>query len=170
MGLLTKLTSGYNDGGTSVEKEMKRAKASGWRDVIFCIVLVVIILIFFEDRHGIKPNIEMETFRVEGVADDSVEFRYEDLDSIELRTDLDAFDFGEKLEGGEQRKCRSGIYRNSEPGEYKLFVATNVPRYMVLRLSDGTIIVLSSENDETVTAMYNFLVEKSADAKAEAGK
>ena len=166
MGLFSKLTSGYNDGGTSVEKEMKRAKASGWRDVIFCILLVVIILIFFEDRHGIKPLIEMETFRIEGVADDSVEFRYETLDDIELRMELDAFDFGEKLEGGEQRKCRSGTYRNSEFGEYKLFVDTGVSRFLVLHLSDGTVVVFSSENEETVTAMYNFLQEKSADAKA----
>ena len=80
MGLFDKLANGYNYGGTSVAKEMQSAKRNGWRDVIFCIVLVVIILIFFEDRHGIKPVIEMETFRIEGVADDSVEFRYEELD------------------------------------------------------------------------------------------
>ena len=166
MGLFDKMANGYNDGGTSVAKEMKRAKMSGWRDVIFCIVLVVIILVFFEDRHTIKPLIEMETFRIEGVADDSVEFRYEELDSIEMRPELEAFDFGEKLEGGEQRKCRSGLYRNSEFGEYRLFVATNVSRYLVLHLSDGSVIVFSSENEETVTAMYNFLQEKSADAKA----
>ena len=165
MGLLSKLASGYNDGGTSVEKEMKRAKRSGWRDVIFCIVLVVIILVFFEGKNSIKPYIQEDTFTINGLEEDTITFRYEDLDSIELRPELDLFDFGEKIEGTEQRKCMSGTYRNSEFGEYKLFVATNVSQYLVLHLSDGSVVVFSSENEETVTAMYNFLQEKSAYAK-----
>lgn len=167
MGLFSNL-GGSTKEATSVEAEMKRAKASGWRDVVVCIILVVVILIFFDGNRTIKTIVTEEDFTIEGLEEDSITFRYEELDSIEMRQGLEDYDLGEKIEGNELRKCICGTYKNSEFGEYRLFIVTNVTRYLVLHLPEDTTVVVSAENEETVEAMYNFLKEKSAYAKEEA--
>ena len=166
MGLFSNLTGGgHGTGNTSVEYEMKRATRNGWRDVIFCIVMVVIILMFFQGNRTVSPVIEEETFAVTGLEETGIQFRYEELDSIEMRKGLADFDLGEKIEGSELRKCICGKYKNSEFGEYQLYIVTNVTRYLVLELNDGTTVVFNADNEETTEAMYNFLTEKSMYAK-----
>jgi len=161
------LFSNYTDGGASVAKEMKRNKMTGWRDVAICIVLIIVVMIFFDGNRTVKPVIEKTTFTITGLEDSSISFRYEDIDSVEMRFGMEDYDIGEKIEGNELRKCICGTYRNAELGEYQLYSVTNVTRFIILHLSDGQVVVFNGESEETVEAMYNFLTEKSAYAKEE---
>ncbi len=145
----------------SVEHELKRNKMFGRRDLIICVVIIVFFLLTKNSLSGgtIRPNLEETQF---GVIDlDGVEhtFVYADADSIELRTDLRQFDRGEQISGQETRTCWSGVYRNSEFGEYQLYVLKKSHNFIVVRNADG-ILAFNVESDDTTQSLYEYIMEQ----------
>ncbi len=145
----------------SVERELKRNKMFGIRDLIWCIIIVVVFLMFKDKLSGgtLRPNFEETQF---GVIDlDGVEhsFVYADAESIELRTDLKRFDRGEQLSGQETWNCWSGEYRNGEYGEYQLYVQRRLHNFIVVRNDDG-ILAFNIESDDTTKQLYEYIMEQ----------
>ena len=93
---------------TSVSEEMKRNKIFGLRDVIVCLVIVVVFLISkngfgigLGSYGGLAPVLEETRFGITGLDGNTHFFNYADADSIELFDDLKSLDIGEKVEGQE---------------------------------------------------------------------
>ena len=153
--------------GLSVEQEIKRARTIGWRDVVICLLIVGFFLLT-KDRFnlgvglgnygGMSPVLEATRFGITGLDGETHFFTYVDAESIELRDDLQSFDRGEKIEGQENRQTVSGLYRNSEFGEYQLHIQVKLHYYIVVHAPDG-VIVFNLESDETTKELHRYTNE-----------
>ena len=147
---------------TSVSEEMKRNKIFGLRDVIVCLVIVVVFLISkngfgigLGSYGGLAPVLEETRFGITGLDGNTHFFNYADADSIELFDDLKSLDIGEKVEGQENRQVKSGTYRNSEFGTYQLHVQTKLHNYIVVHMPDG-VLVFNLESDDTTKELHKY--------------
>ena len=151
----------------SVEKELRRAKMFGWRDVVICLLIVGFFLLTkntfrgYSAYGGFSPVLEETQFGIVGLDGETHSFVYAEAESIELRDDLKTFDKGEKVSGEETRRACSGVYRNAEFGEYQLHVLSKLKNYIVVRNADG-VLVFNIEADETTKALYDYFMEQRA--------
>ena len=149
--------------GTTVSRELKRTSMFGWRDVIICLVIIVVFLCTKNSfglggYGGFAPALEETRFGITALDGTTHYFTYTEAESIELRDDMKTFDRGEKIEGDETRRACSGIYRNSEFGEYQLYVQTKLNNYIVVHAPDG-VMVFNLESDDTTKELYRYFNE-----------
>ena len=158
--------------GTSVEREIKRARAFGWRDVVICLLIVGFFLLskdFLSSRlgfavgdsyGGLRPVLEEKQFGITGLDGVTHTFVYVDSE-MELHDDLSDYlanEKGELIEGSENKRVYSGTYRNDAFGEYQLHVQIKLHDYIVVRNADG-VIVFNLESDETTKELHRYLNE-----------
>jgi len=164
MGFFNK-TDGEMQESVSVERELKRAKMFGWRDVIICLLIVGFFLLTkntfkgFSGYGGFSPVLEETQFGIVGLDGETHTFVYAEADSIELRSDLKTFDKGVKVSGDETRRACSGVYRNAEFGDYQLHILSNLKNYIVVHNADG-VLVFNIESDDTTKALYEYFMEQ----------
>lgn len=155
--------AGAQESGPSVQQEMKRAKRTGWRDVIICLIIIVVALLYQESRdtRGISLRLSTEETQVTVVGVDGTEHTlvFSQLESVELFTELEEFDRGEQLSGEATKTLTSGQFRNDAYGEYALHVMNKLHNYVVARGADG-VLVFNFESDESTKAIYDYICEK----------
>lgn len=162
MGFFNRTQDGPEE--VSVAREMDRMKRNGIRDVIICVVIVVVFLLTKNNLGlgsygGMVPTLEETRFGITDLAGVEHFFTYKDADSIELFNDLKSFDRGELVEGTERRGVTSGTFRNSAFGEYQLHVMNKLDSYIVVRDANG-VLVFNVESDETTVQLYEYFVEQ----------
>ena len=156
----------------STEQELKRARFSGWRDVIACLVIICIFLLakdflaerfgftFGDSYDGLKPVLEETQFGITGLDGVTHTFVYTESD-ISLHDGLKAYlknDKGELVEGQETKKVCSGVYRRADLGEYQLHVQTRLDKYILVRNSDG-VLIFNLESNDTTRELYEYFLE-----------
>lgn len=153
----------------SVQYEMKRAKRTGWRDVIICLVIIVVALLYQESRgdrdtRAVSLRLTEEETYMTVVGADGTEhvLVFSQLESVELFTGLSDFDRGEQLSGETAKTVTSGRFRNDAYGEYALHVMNKLHNYIVVRGADG-VLVFNYEADETTEVLYDYINEKLPD-------
>lgn len=146
---------------TTVEQELQRSKKTGRRDVIICFVIIILFLLF-KNSLGlgqISPILGDEEFGIIGIDGETRSFRYDSIASIELREDISSFKHGELVNGTENKRCWSGVFHNSEFGEYELHVDPRNSKYIVVQNPDG-VIVFNIEAPETTQSLYDFILDE----------
>ena len=165
MGFFNRGTEQVNE-GTSVEREIKRSKFVGWRDVVICLLIVAFFMLtknslgIGDSYGGLRPVLEETQFGITGLDGETHTFVYTESE-IELRDDLKGFLANEKgtlVEGTENKRVLSGVYRNDEFGEYQLHVQTKLHCFIVVRNADG-VTVFNLESDETTKELHRYLNE-----------
>lgn len=156
-------------GSPSVQYEMRRAKRTGWRDVIICLVIIVAALLFQESRGArdtrtVSLRLSEEETHMTVVGIDGTEhvLVFSQLESVELFTGLEEFDRGEQLSGETAKTVTSGQFRNDAYGEYELHVMNKLDNYIVARGADG-VLVFNYEADETTKGIYEYINENLPD-------
>ena len=158
---------GYNQNGfgkmpeaTSVQQELKRSKAAGWRDVVICVIIILGFLLYKEVRGeettAVTPRLGETEFTLIALDGTEHRFVYDELDSIELHDDLQSFDRGTLVRGNEAKRCVSGRYTNDAFGEYELHIMTKLNEYLIVKNADG-VMVFNIESDETTQALYDYI-------------
>ena len=159
---------------TSVERELKRAKFFGWRDVVVCLLIVGAFLLirntelgktlgkngFGGGYDGLSPVLEETQFGITGLDGVTHTFVYVDSD-MELREGLKDFldrEKGERVAGEETKRVCSGLYHNEAFGDYQLHVQTRLNNYIVVHTGDG-VIVFNLESDETTKELYKYFTQ-----------
>ena len=152
--------------GTSVEREIKRSRFIGWRDVVICLLIVGFFLLtknsfgIADSYGGFRPVLEEKQFGITGLDGVTHSFVYVDSET-ELHDDLKDFlanRKGEKLEGTETKRACSGTYHNDEYGDYQLHVQSKLKTYIVVRNADG-VIVFNLESDDTTKELHRYMNE-----------
>jgi len=158
--------------GTSVEQELKRARAFGWRDIIICLAIVGVFLLskdwlsenfgftFGDSYDGLAPVLEETQFGIKGLDGEAHTFVYVDSD-ITLHEGLKDYlntQKGEIVEAQETRKVDSGVYHNDAYGDYQLHVQTKLDKYIVVKNADG-VIVFNLESNDTTQELYNYMMQ-----------
>ena len=158
--------------GTSVEREIRRSRFFGWRDVVVCLLTVGVFLLVrntgwgqtLGSYGGLSPVLEEKQFGIIGLDGVTHTFVYAESE-IELHDDLKDFlakEKGELLEGNETRQTYSGTYRNAAFGEYQLHVQVKLKYYMIVRNADG-VLVFNLESNETTQELYRYFMELRAE-------
>ena len=152
----------------SVMEEIKRDRRFGLRDIIVCLLIVGFFLLTknslglgLGSYGGMAPVLEESGFGVTGLDGTTHSFTYADAESVELRDDLSAFLQNEKgtlVEGKEQRRVISGLFRNDAFGDYQLHVQTQLHNFVIVHAPDG-VLVFAIESDETTKSLYAYFVE-----------
>lgn len=166
MGFFDKMNEDRPPEATTVQQEMKRNKFFGWRDVVVCLLIVGVFLIFRDKTGsflglggaGLEPVLEETRFGITDTEGKTHFFGYAEAESIELFSDLKSFDKGEQVDGTATRSLCSGTWRNSAFGEYQLHVQTKLKNYIVVHDAGG-VLVFNFESDETTRSLYDYFME-----------
>lgn len=127
---------------------------------VFAIVVVVFLLVkLARGSEEILPVLSDTAFGVTAADGVTYSFRYEDMESVELCSDLASFDRGTKISGTETRLCWSGTYENSAYGEYQLHVMPRIRNYIIVQTAKETF-VFNIESDDTTAILYDTIREE----------
>jgi len=93
----------------------------------------------------------------------SVSVLYSDIDSIEL-IPLPAP--GEKAGGGSSRSWYWGTWKNEKYGEYSLFASKKSSKGILIRTSDGNVVIFNQESDSDTENTYKMFELLLADLRS----
>jgi len=113
--------------------------------VIFLAAFYLITLLFGDFQTSVKFGKD-DALTLTGPRKTSVTVPYSDIESVELIT---LGDSGEKVDGGSSRSYYWGTWKNSEYGEYKLFVTKKSPMAILVKTSAGETVIFNQ--GDTVT-------------------
>ena len=85
-----------------------------------------------------------------------ISVKYEDIDSVELRENADR---GSRMFGFGSPRLLMGNFRNEEFGDYTRYSYTKCENEIAI-FSNGRVLVISGENKDKTTEIYNILIEK----------
>lgn len=122
---------------------------------IFIAAFYLITLLFGDFRTSVRFGKD-DTLTLTGPRKTSVTVPYAEIDSIELITLADP---GEKIEGGSSRSYYWGTWKNSEYGEYRLFVSKKSPAAILVRTATGDIIIFNQDDAVTTENTYKMFGE-----------
>lgn len=82
---------------------------------------------------------------------------WEEIASVQLK---ESFPLGTLVEGTDNKKEKSGIWRNEECGEYELIMDAGVESCIVCTKHSGGVIVFNFESAASTQSLYEAIVEK----------
>ena len=167
MGIFGSNGMGNKNGSPSVEQEMKRSKVKGWVDVVLCIVIVVVVLLYRESTGSLRPKIAFyqNCITVSCTEEDSRNIVYDTFESVEMFEDFSVFDKGELVRGTDVHSGCSGVFRNAEFGEYYLCVTPKFEKFIIVHQPD-CVIVFNYESEDSTEDVYRFLQQMLDDRQA----
>ncbi len=118
-------------------------------------VVIVIIVLLIAPGGSVDAELLDEGLNVDAPMVNEL-VRYEDIESVELRDDLET---GRRVGGFGGDNVRSGNFRNDEFGRYILASYNDVPLHIVVYHS-GKVLAFNLETVEATRAMYDQLVDK----------
>lgn len=123
-----------------------------WRDLIFALLMVSIVLVF---AFCAAEDLMEVTFGEDAVdivtAKYSMNIPYDMVESIEIDTYSKS---DEDVDGRDDMVLRSGIWMNEKWGEYYACLDLQTKNCIVVHLNDGRIFVFSHQSDKTVAEEY----------------
>ncbi|MCD7745007.1 MAG: hypothetical protein LUI13_06985 [Lachnospiraceae bacterium] len=163
-----KKTSENADKKTSEAKEKHTAKTGSsvfdgftrHRNYSILIFLIIVLgyLIFF--RNSLSESVYIEpgedSILINSYTEDEITISYADITRMEL---CDEVDFGTLSEGTDDRRVRSGLWKNDAWGEYYLFALKKVKGDYILLETDETVVVFNYESAEVTQNFYSAFQE-----------
>ena len=158
MGLFNNGGMDKENSGTSVGQEFRRSKIKGWVDVILCIVIVIVVMLYRENTSSqmTKVMFSQEGITLSCTEEDSCTIMFDQFTSVELYSKFSSFDKGEMLRGTDTHSTCTGVFRNEEFGEYYLCVSPKYESCIVVHQPDS-VVVFNYESKETTEDAYHFL-------------
>lgn len=119
--------------------------------VIAAVVITAIVLAFLGAGGSIEYQFDDSSFSIHTALWKNRTVAYDDIESIELRTDLDV---GERTVGYGSGKLNMGTFQNAEFGTYQLYSYNGCNTLAVLNLKDKTILVIGGEDQSASNDLY----------------
>ena len=140
--------------GRITEEQVKEASAKPASKVTVGIIIaaLVIFLSVIMFTGNIEATTGDEGFTLSATFYGDVTVNYSDIASAEL---VDESISGVKVGGFNSARLLIGGFKNDELGSYTSFVYTGKSPSIILRTKDERVIVISLENAEDTTALYN---------------
>lgn len=124
----------------------------------FATSLLILVLFFFLFQGSLVSPVTIdltgETMTLSGTGEYAVTLPYAEIVSIAL---TDSLDLGEMVDGTSDNNGSSGVWQNSQWGEYSLFTGAKMTRYIVVAREDGSVVVFNYENDSSTELFYTSL-------------
>ncbi len=145
------------DEGRITEEQVKEASAKPATKIV--VAVIVVALLIFLSVIMFTGNIEVtkddESFTLSSTFYGDIIVNYSDITSAELVEDSIS---GIKVNGFNSARLLLGGFKNDELGNYVSYAYTGKSPCIILRTKDERVIVISLENAEDTTALYNEIV------------
>ena len=140
--------------GRITAEQIKAASAKPASKAVVAIIIaaLVIFLSVVMFTGNIKATTSDEGLTLNATFYGKITVNYSDIASVEL---VDESISGVKVGGFNSARLLLGGFRNDELGSYTSFVYTGKSPSIILRTKDERVIVISLENAEDTTALYN---------------
>ena len=136
------------------------AKTKGGRIASRIVTILVILLLvgvaILMFTGGISVELNEDTFEIKASYYEDLTVRYEAIDSVEYRDDLDV---GVRTMGFGSARLSMGTFENDEFGRYTLYAYTGAESYVVLRQGEKVLVIGAKTATETMS-IYNSLIAK----------
>lgn len=135
----------------------KKTKTKKWELIVAAITLVitaVVVTLIFTSSFSVKlaeDKIEISDLFY------SMNINYSDIDTALYKTE---WVVGARVNGTATSKISCGNFKNSDYGNYKLYINNEVKSYIYVKLKDNTIIVFNSSTTDETWQMYKQLLAK----------
>ena len=122
--------------------------------LVLLISIVVIVAVYSFAGGGGKMDLDIGEHELSVAYEDfSATVNYEDVTAIEL---VEVSDFGAPVDGGSDKSCRWGTWKNDTWGEYAQYSLTSTSKGVLLYLRDGYFL-LSYESGESTELLSEML-------------
>ena len=111
-------------------------------------------LSFIDSANDVKVTFEADAVLVESDRY-KMSILYSEIENVELTEMADA---GESISGKDTMVLRTGTWNNEAWGEHYICADLDCLQCIVVRISDGRVLVFSSKNDETTAQLYETLL------------
>ena len=121
---------------------------------ILLTLLILALAIFFYGvfgRNTLLLSLGDETVTLSGPENSSFSVPFSSIASMDLR---ESFSPGAAVDGGVKNHIRYGLWHNDEWGDYQLFTSEKIEPVIVLRTTDGTVLVYNFESEKTTRSHY----------------
>ena len=121
---------------------------------ILLTLLILALAIFFYGvfgRNTLLLSLGDETVTLSGPENSSFSVPFSSIASMELR---ESFSPGAAVDGGVKNHIRYGLWHNDEWGDYQLFTSEKIEPVIVLRTTDGNVLVYNYESEKTTRSHY----------------
>ena len=123
------------------------------------VLLIAILLITFwgKDSKQVLLEFQESTMILSAPEEDAfrVSIAYEDISSMELLSELD---IGACISGTDLEDRKNGHWSNTAFGDYTLCIYADIPSYIRLDTSEGTV-VFNYESSDTTQQLFDALAE-----------
>lgn len=135
------------------------SKPWGRKKTIVSIGIFVMIGLFFVVMliQGVQVHQDQSSIEISGGVFYSVDVPYTEINEVQLTTSIS---FGTRKNGAALFSYKFGHYVNSEYGSYKLFVKTDVNKYIVINYGNQKTVVFNCKDEETTMQVYEKLLEQ----------
>ncbi len=120
--------------------------------------LVVFGLFFaFMIIQGVQVRQNKSSIKISGGIFYSVDVPYTEINDVEITTSIT---YGTRTNGANILSYHLGNYENSTYGSYKLFVNSDVKKFIVIHYGNQKTVVFNCKNEETTMQVYEKLLEQ----------
>ena len=131
---------------------------SAWKNLILWVVVIAVFAVFLHPRRTVNADANEGYLTITGASGYTVEIRYEDVRSAELR---ESMDYGTRIDGTDEKKEKSGLWNNDEFGQYRLCVNAKVPSCIILTTDQG-VTVVNYESRTSTQQLYEAILRQLA--------
>lgn len=121
------------------------------------ILVVVGLFLAIMLIQGVQVHQDKSSIKISGGIFYSVDVPYTKIKEVELKTSVS---FGTRTNGADIHSYKLGNYKNSAYGSYKLFVNTDVNKFIVIHYGEHETVVFNCKNEETTMQVYENLLEQ----------
>lgn len=132
---------------------------SKWNLIVIAAIFVGVSLYFIFRGSAATPytiSMANDAITVKGTDVYSYVLPMSDVASAEIVT-ID--DFGELISGASNRTHMCGVYRNSQFGEYDIWIVKKVQSYLAVTDKDGHVLVINFESDKSTEELCKAINE-----------
>lgn len=107
---------------------------------------------FFFGQHSIDVSIDNQVIQLSGGKDYNTSISQGEIVDCKIIESLPA---GTLVDGYDGATYHYGNYKNSEFGNYQMYITEKVNSYIYIEKTDGTILIFNYESDSVTTQLYD---------------
>ena len=125
---------------------------------IVTIGVLVVVGLFFAIMliQGVQVHQDNTSIKISGGIFYSVDVPYTKINEVQLKTSVS---FGKRTNGADINSYKLGNYQNAAYGSYKLFVNTNINKFIVIQYGNHETVVFNCQNEASTIQVYESLLE-----------
>ncbi len=118
-----------------------------WGGILIFLAIIIIFSFFMSPSDPVEFNFEEDYFTATVESGYTCTVYLSDINSIEVRDG--ELDLGVMLDGIDGSEEKSGIWENSEFGQYTICIAPDIERYIVIDTVNGIVVVNYADESST---------------------